>query len=111
MKKKVLSILSLIILITALFTQTLVFADTNISSNIITYTQRNEFSGEYLDLSNISVFDIYKNKLIYSDGSSLYYYNLKTHTQIAKYDSFENISYIKLSKDYVFILKNYVSIY
>ncbi len=106
MKKKVLSILSLIILITALFTQTLVFADTNISSNIITYTQRNEFSGEYLDLSNISVFDIYKNKLIYSDGSSLYYYNLKTHTQIAKYDSFENISYIKLSKDYVFILKN-----
>ncbi len=110
MKKIIISFLILILSIFAIPSIGSVFAEEEqASSQTIIHPVFNDLSGEYLDLSNINLFDINNSTLIYSTKSNstetIFIYNLKIHTCV-KTLSYQNISYLKVANNYLFLLTN-----
>lgn len=110
MKKIIISLLILILSIFAIPSIGNVFAEEEqTSSQTIIYPVFNDLSGEYLDLSNINLFDINNSTLIYSTKSGatddIHIYDLKTHAFI-KSLTYENVKYLKIANNYLFVLSN-----
>lgn len=108
MKRRLLILAILILSIFILPTGGKVFANQS-TTQTITYPVFNDLSGEYLDLTNINLFDINDSTLVYSTKSSsneeIIIYNLKTHTQIKTINQ-SNVSYLKIAGNYIFMLVN-----